>query len=131
MHTRPQEILVKEDKGIANMLVLLQAILVMLYTMSELMHCKLGCTTPPSRAHSKKAAAQPQPEQTVEWWRVITELGCVARSMAYQWILWLHQAVWQRFLLVITTARRLVKNLRKREKWKQVRDVFTRNDHEN
>ena len=127
MHTRPQEILVKEDKGIANMLLLLQAILVMLFTMSEFVHCKLGSTTPPSMAHSKKAAAQPQPEQTVGWWREVTELGCVTRKMAH----WLHQAVWQRFLLVITTARRLVKNLRKREKWKQVRDVFTRNDHEN
>merc|ERR1719318_850639 len=90
IHSRPQEILVKEDKVIANMMLMLQAILVMVFTMSESVHCKLGSrgnSTSPSRAHFKKAAAQPQSEQKVDWWRRLTEVGCVTRMMAYQWVL--------------------------------------------
>ena len=128
MHSRPQEILVEEDKSIANMLLLLQATLLMLFTMSEFVHCNLGSTPPPFSADSKKAAARHQAEQTVDWRREFTELGCVTRKMAYQWFLWLHQAVWLRFLSVITSARNLVNNLGRREKWMQVKDVFTRND---
>merc|ERR1719318_1553996 len=131
VHSRPQEIPVKEDKAIANMMLMLQAILIMQFTMSEFVHCKLGSTPPASRAHSKEAAAQPQSEQTVDWWSELTVLGCVTKNMAYQWVLWLHQAVWLRFLPVITTARNLMRNLVKIEKWKQVREVFTRKHSEN
>jgi len=127
MHSRSQKILMKEDKGIDNMLLLLQAILVMLFTMSEFVHCNLGRTPPHLSAQSKKVTAQTQSEQTVDW-REFTELGCVTRKMIYQWVLWLHQAVWLSFLSVITSAWNLVNNVGKREKWKQVKDVFTRND---
>jgi len=115
MHSRAQENFVKEDKGIASMILLLQAILVMQFNL----------------AHSMKAAAQHQSEQRVDWGRSFTELEGMTRRMAYQWILWLHQAVWLRFLTVITLARNLVRNLVNIEKWKQVRDVFVRDANEN
>ena len=103
----------------------LQAIIVMLVTMSRFLQVKLESPASPWPGTASSTAVTPtavhiQSSEEVAFHELLRR----SRILASQWIAWVHVTAWKKILRVITGTRNVLRNLVRKENWLKVRAIF-------
>ena len=109
------------------MLMHLQAILVMIITLSEFIHSNIN-TMPLEQPSYAPPASQEWTfsDQMVPLGGKVEfgDLVGLSRILAWQWFLWMHQTVWIKVMSVMIRTSSVLKNLGRWGNWKKVKDIF-------